>query len=258
MARRRALQAAFETMGLPDPFRKVGLHGRELFAAADEGAGVQLAAFVEGDGHHRHVGRGLIPVDHCGKHVLGPVASLEPVEGIGEVGILLFSAHGVQSFGRATNKVLQPMDGIAADLLGGAVLPGIEDGAAGIAAHKDGILRGAPGIGIGRVTFTEGMLERRAHIAHGFDLGAAKDGEAAIARLAREAPDGHGEVDALFIVTCAHRPNLQGKVYVYSLDNLAQGQIIRSPRNAGKGHINLTLEVGVPLFCHAVCLWQTA
>lgn len=27
-----------------------------------------------------------------------------------------------------------------------------------------------------------------------------------------------------------------------SLDNLAQGQIIRSPRNMGKGHINLPAE----------------
>lgn len=29
---------------------------------------------------------------------------------------------------------------------------------------------------------------------------------------------------------------------MYSLDNLAQGQIIPSPRNAGKGHINLPSE----------------
>ena len=29
---------------------------------------------------------------------------------------------------------------------------------------------------------------------------------------------------------------------MYSLDNLAQGQIIRSPRNTGKGHINLPAE----------------
>ena len=29
---------------------------------------------------------------------------------------------------------------------------------------------------------------------------------------------------------------------MYSLDNLAQGQIDRSPRNAGKGHINLPSE----------------
>lgn len=29
---------------------------------------------------------------------------------------------------------------------------------------------------------------------------------------------------------------------MYSLDNLAQGQIDRSPRNAGKGHINLPAE----------------
>jgi len=29
---------------------------------------------------------------------------------------------------------------------------------------------------------------------------------------------------------------------VYSLDNLAQGQIDRSPRKAGEGHINLSSE----------------
>lgn len=48
MARRRALQAAFQPMSFTDPFREVALHGRELFAAADDRAGVQLAAFVEG------------------------------------------------------------------------------------------------------------------------------------------------------------------------------------------------------------------
>lgn len=44
------------------------------------------------------------------------------------------------------------------------------------------------------------------------------------------------------IVSRAHEPPLCRKVYVYSLDNLAQGQIIRSPRNTGKGHINLPAE----------------
>lgn len=92
-------------MGLAYPFREVGLHGRELFPAADDGAGVQLAALVEGDGHHRHVRGGLIPVDHRGKDVLGPVAGLEPVQGLGEVGVLLLPAHGLQGFGRAADKV---------------------------------------------------------------------------------------------------------------------------------------------------------
>lgn len=179
MARRRALQAALQAVSLSDPFREVGLHGGELFAAADEGAGVQLAAFVQGDGHHRHVGCALIPVDHRGEDVLGPVAGLEPIQGIGEVGVLLLPAHGLQGFGRPADEILQPMDGIAADLLGSAVLPGIEDGAAGVAADQDGVVRGAPDISIGCIAFPEGMLERRAHVAHSLDLGAAEDGEAA-------------------------------------------------------------------------------
>jgi len=49
MARRRALQPAFQAVGLSDPFREGGLHGGELLPAADEGPGVQLAALVQGD-----------------------------------------------------------------------------------------------------------------------------------------------------------------------------------------------------------------
>lgn len=36
-------------MHLADPVREVGLHGRELLPAADDGPGVQLAALVEGN-----------------------------------------------------------------------------------------------------------------------------------------------------------------------------------------------------------------
>lgn len=191
MTRRRALQAAFQPMRLAHPVREVGLHGRELFPAADDGAGVQLAALVEGNGHHRHVGRGLVPVDHRGKDVLGPVAGLEPVQGIGEVGILLLPAHGLQGFGRATDEVFQPVHGIAADLLGRALLPGIEDGLAGVAADQDGVVGSAPGVGIGRVAFPEGVLKASTHVAQGLDLGAAEDREAA-----GRAEMGHPAADA--------------------------------------------------------------
>ena len=190
-------------------FRTAMVWFAELLPAADDGAGVQLAAFVQGNGHHRHVGRGLIAMDHRGEDVRGPVAGLEPVQGISEVGVLLFPAHGLQGFGRATNKILQPVDGIAADLLGGAVLPGIENGAAGIAPDKDGILGGAPGIGIWRVAFPEGMLERGTHVAHGLDLGTAEDGEAARGGdMEHSATDTAVEAKPLLIVSRAHEPTL--------------------------------------------------
>ncbi len=215
MARRRALQAAFQTVGLSDPFREVGLHGRELLPAADEGTGVQLAAFVQGNGHHRHVGRRLIPVDHRGEDVLGPVAGLEPVESIGEIGVLLLPAHGLQSLGRPADEILQPMDGIAADPLGGAVLPGIEDGAAGVAADQDGVVGGAPGIGIGRVAFPEGMLEACPHVAHGLDLGTAEDGEAARGgEMEHPAADAAVRSDPpgiIVIVVRTHEPISEGR-----------------------------------------------
>lgn len=209
MARRRALQAAFQPMGLADPFREVGLHGRELFPAADDGAGVQLATLVEGNGHHRHVGCGLVPVDYCGKDVLGPVAGLEPVQSIGEVGILLLPAHGLQGFGRAADEVFQPVNSIAADLLGGAVLPGIEDSLAVVAADQDGVVGGTPGIGIGRVAFPEDVLKRGAHVAQGLDLGAAEDREAARgAEMRHPAPDAAVEAQLFLIVSRAHEPPL--------------------------------------------------
>lgn len=196
-------------MHLADPVREVGLHGREPFPAADKGTGVQLAALVEGNGHHRHVGRGLIPVDHRGKDVLGPVTGLEPVQGIGKVGILLLPAHGLQGFGRAAHEVFQPVNGVAADLLGGAVFPSLEDGPAVIAADQDRIVGGAPGIGIGCVAFPEGMLERGAHVAQGLDLGAAEDREAAGgAEMGHPAPDAAIEAQPFLIVSRAHEPPL--------------------------------------------------
>ena len=212
MARRRALQPAFQPVGFSDPFREVGLHGGELLPAADDGAGVQLAAFVQGDGHHRHVRRGLIPVDHRGEDVLGPVAGLEPVQGIGEVGVLLLPAHGLQGLGRPADEILQPVDGIAADLLGGAVLPGIENSAAGIAADQDGVVGGAPGVGVGRVAFPEGMLEACPHVAHGLDLGTAEDGEAARGGdMEHPATDATVEAQPVLIVSRAHEPISEGR-----------------------------------------------
>ena len=184
--------------------------------AADDGASVQLAAFVQGNGHHRHVGRRLIPVDHRGEDVFRPMAGFEPVQGIGEVGVLLLPAHGLQGFGGTADEILQPVDGIAADLFGGAVLPGIEDGAAGGAADQDGVVGGAPGISIGRVAFPEGMLERRTHVAHGLDLGAAEDGEAArggdMEHPATDAAIQSDSSSITVIVSPAHEPISEGSV----------------------------------------------
>ena len=60
--------------------------------------------------------------------------------------------------------------------------------------------------------------------------------------MGHPATDPPPEAQLFLIVSRAHEPPLCRKVYVYSLDNLAQGQIIRSPRNMGKGHINLPAE----------------
>ena len=215
MARLRALQAAFQPVGLSDPFREVGLHSGELLSAADNGASVQLAAFVQGNGHHRHVGRRLIPVNYRGEDVFRPMAGFEPVQGIGEVGVLLLPAHGLQGFGGTADEILQPVDGIAADLFGGAVLPGIEDGAAGVAADQDGVVRGAPGIGIGRVAFPKGMLEACPHVAHGLDLGTAEDGEAARGgEMEHPAADAAVRSDPpgiIVIVARTHEPISEGR-----------------------------------------------
>ena len=54
VARRRTLQAPFQPVGLADPFCEIGLHSGELLPAADDGAGVQLAAFVHRRRHTRH------------------------------------------------------------------------------------------------------------------------------------------------------------------------------------------------------------
>lgn len=110
------------------------------------------------------------------------------------------------------------MGGIAAYLLRGAVLSGIEDGAAGVAADQDGVVGGASHIDIGRVALPEGVLEACLHVAHGFDLGAAENGEAA-----RNVEIGHPAADAavqakapgiLLIVARTHEPILQGKFCV--------------------------------------------
>ena len=202
-------------MGLSYPFREVGLHGGELLPAADDGASVKLTAFVQGNGHYRHVGRRLIPVDHRGEDVFRPMAGFEPVQGIGKVGVLLLPAHGPQGFGGTADEILQPVDGIAADLFGGAVLPGIEDGAAGVAADQDGVVGGAPGIGIGRVAFPEGMLEACPHVAHGLDLGTTEDGEAARGGdMEHPAADAAVQSDPpgiIVIVSRAHEPISEGR-----------------------------------------------
>ena len=151
-------------------------------------------------------------MDHRGEDVLGPVAGLEPIEGIGEVGVLLLPAHSPQGLGRPADEVFQPVYGIAADLLGGAVLPSIEDGAAGLAADQDGVVGGAPMIGIGRVAFPEGMLKACPHVAHGLDLGTAEDGEAARGGdMQHFATDTAVEAKPLLIVSRAHEPISEGR-----------------------------------------------
>ena len=82
----------------------------------------------------------LVAVDDGGEDVLGPMTFLEPVQGIAEVGVLLGPAHGVHGLGAGADEVFQTVDGVDADLLGGALAPGVQDRLAGVGAVEDGVL----------------------------------------------------------------------------------------------------------------------
>lgn len=182
-----ALDAAYEAMILAHRLGEVGLHGGELLAVADQGAGVELALLIEGDGHDGHVRGGLVAVNHGGEDVFGPVAFLEPVEGGLEIGVLFGPGHGAHGLGTGADEVFQPVDGVRPDFFGCARFPGVQNIRAGGGAVQDGVVVDAAGIGVRGFPFAEGVLEAGPHVAEVLDLGAAQDGEAALTGAAAPA-----------------------------------------------------------------------
>ena len=235
----RALQAAFQPVLQADLLGEVGLHGGELLAVADEGAGVELAVLVERDGHDGHVRGALVAVDDGGEDVLGPMTFLEPVQGIAEVGVLLGPAHGVHGLGAGADEVLQAVNGIGTDLLGGAVAPGVEDSFAGVGAVEDGVLVPALQVGVEGLTFAEGVLEAGGEIGGLLELGAAEDGVAGLlpdAAVLQAQPDFRYKPLVPTRVRSGHGTGSQAKkwVYVYSLDIPTQGRNVARSAPAGR------------------------
>lgn len=175
-----ALQAAFQAMLQTHLLGEVGLHGGELVAVTDQSAGVELAVFVERDGHDGHMRGALVAVDNGGEDVLGPVALLEPVEGIAEVGVLFGPAHGVHGLGAGADEVLEAVNGVGADLLGGTGAPGVQHRLTGVRTEQDGVVVPALQVGVRGLTLTEGVLEACGEVGGLLELGAAQDGEAGL------------------------------------------------------------------------------
>ena len=121
---------------------------------------------------------GLVAMDHGREDVLRPVALLQPVQGAAEIAVLVLPAHGMDLFGRSADEVFQRMNGVLADLLGGAGDPGLDDPLAGAGAFQDQVVALAVQIGVRGVAFTEVVAEGCAQMALGLDLGDAQDGKA--------------------------------------------------------------------------------
>lgn len=156
---------------------KAGLELREVFARSDEAAGVELALVIKRDGHDGHVGCGLVAMDDRRQDVFFAVALFQPGQGISEVLILLLARHCVHFLGRSADEVFEAMNGVFADLLGGTLMPGLEDLSSGLPPCQDRVVDAFSGIGVRGVAFAEGVLEAGPHVAEGLDLGCAQDGE---------------------------------------------------------------------------------
>ena len=113
------LEAKFQ----PHVLGEIGFHLAQGVLAADKLAGVQLAALIEGDHQRLQVGGGLIAVDDHRQDVMRPMALLQPVQRLLEIGVLFCPAHGLQLFRTAPHEVLQRMYCVLADLLRGAGVP---------------------------------------------------------------------------------------------------------------------------------------
>lgn len=229
MAGLGTFQSALKAVRLPYDLGEVGLHGRELLTAADQGAGVQLAVVIQRDGHHRHVWGGLVAVDDGREDVFGPMPGLEPVQRIPEIGVLLIPVHGLQRLGRSADEVFQPMHGIGSDLFRGAGAPGIKDGGAVGPADQNRVVDPAGRIGVRGLAFAKRVLKAGAHVAEGLDLGAAQDRKASAWGGLDPAADGAPETQ--LVIVLEHHEVTRRVMNVYSLDILPN---IARPAKQGK------------------------
>ena len=228
-----AFLTPFEAERLADVAGEVGLHLAKLVLAADQLAGVQLAAGVEGDHQHLHVRGGLVAVHHGRQDVLGTVAVLEPVEGAAEVVVLLVPAHGMDLLGRSADEVLKGMDGVLADLLGGAGVPGFHDALGGAGTLEHQVLAHAGLIGVRGVAFTVVVAQGCAQMPLGLDLAHAEDGEAP--GRARSAAHVHALAEVRHHIRHVAPPFEKN---VHSLDNLSYVQIIPFAPAGGSAHFS--------------------
>lgn len=228
-----AFLAPFQAERLTDVAGEVGLHLAQLVLAADQLAGVQLAAGIEGDHQHLHVRGGLVTVHHGRQDVLGTVAVLEPVEGAAEVVVLLVPAHGMNLLGRSADEVLKGVDGVLADLLGCAGVPGFHDalGSAGPLEYQ--VLAHAGLIGVRGLSFAVVVAQGCAQMPLGLDLAHAEDGEAP--GRARSAAQLHVLAEVRHHIRHVAPPFEKN---VHLLDNLSCVQIISFAPAGGSAHFS--------------------
>ncbi|KYC34469.1 hypothetical protein WA1_51685 [Scytonema hofmannii PCC 7110] len=228
-----AFLTPFEAERLADVAGEVGLHLAKLVLAADQLAGIQLTAGIEGDHQDLHVRGGLVAVHHGRQDVLGTMAVLEPVQGAAEVIVLLVPAHGMNLLGRSADEVLQGMDGVLADLLGGAGVPGFHDALGGAGTLEHQVLGHAGLIGVRGVAFAVVVTKGCAQMSLGLDLAHAEDGEAP--GRARSAADLHALAEVCHHIRHVAPPFEKN---VHSLDNLSCVQIIPFAPAGGSAHFS--------------------
>lgn len=114
---------------------------------------------------------------------------LDPVQRLAEIRVLLIPPHLGHPLGTAPDEILQPMDGIAADLLGCPLVPARHHLAGIVSPNQHPVIDKPHRVRIRRLPFPKGMLQARPQIAEGLDLGRAQDTIGLSIADERRAPD---------------------------------------------------------------------
>lgn len=135
--------------------------------------------------------------------------------------------------GRSADEVLKGMNGVLADLLGGAGVPGFHDALGGSGTLEHQVLGHAGLISVRGVAFAVVVAQGCAQMPLGLDLAHAEDGEAP--GRARSAAQLHALAEVCHHIRHVAPPFEKN---VHSLDNLSCVQIISFAPGGGSAHFS--------------------